>query len=1598
MMASKSRFSKMVDCLLFLGICWLLWLATTTSAIAECADCTWSSEKVLFRDFPSDYTFPDSQSLCLEVGVKTRIQFQINLDTHSATGPDIEECRNKGLEDPITCTWTGITGELVGTSRNWVPIGYCYLWLTQFDALVTKCGRYQFTVTADDTPACPATDSEPSWLSKTVYVKPGRPECPKNGTSTLGCGSDGGCSGGSCGKNGGAGPTPGLGSSEVSVNMSSVTILPVPPVQAIQYPLDDPGGVPSGSSCDLRKEHMEVFDVCSYGFYYRYWSRCGSCVVDGPHCRTEGNPINIEFGIDGTVISGTLNSDGSSTLTATYLDNSTSTFNLPAPSESTFTMSSGPSSLADAAGNQTTVDYGQSEQGTGYRYNSVTTSTGEQWKCYVDGTGGKLTRMVAPDGAYADFTYAPGGQWGAGRIQYAATKDSQGMTLSEVTCTYETKGRLETYTKSDTQTVYTYADPDETHPNRSTLEVVVQSAHEVGGVRERFSRTIYNYGGPTSDTTTVTRKRYLRSEDEPPGYDGSEDQVTIYVFSGGIETVNEQPTFVKTYVHTVTDAAGQTTTYDYSGDLLNSVTDPAGMTTDYSYNGARAVASITRHNDEYSCYSTEETTYESYSSVRAKTHRDVRGTYTYYQRNPDRPWLVDAIKLSDKELTDNQWKAEPPVMGYEYTTVKRYQYYTALDQEVTDGRARVDQLKTETIPNVGTTGPDHDQVTDYKYYDSALGKICASPTMVTYKDASGASRSTTTAYDIDGHVLSTTDANGKTIWYRYDPQGRQILTIYKWQGGTVGGTPEVYTQNEYSCCYLLWSRDENGNKTYYDYDDAKRVKRTWTDVQARAWPGVQIVNGEVVNGLSCPYSLVEYTYDSFGNQETVTTCSGLDPSGSPNNRVTRYTYDHINHVTKIDYPRDANHQNGIIASEEFGYDYLGRLLWKKGGPENKYTLYRYDDWGRLCGVYYNYASLPENSPTTGGDVTYVYAMTGHNDDAGSTLLAEMHDSSGTSSYTYDLQGRLRTYKPPVGLGVNDYVWYDYNSAGQKTEIKITDGANAPYDVTYDYFANGWLRGVNYGGSTIASYTYNPVGNRLLQINGNGTSTEYTYDNSDPRYFLGSITHKHGATTLATIGYPSRDDSGNPLAMIDWTGSWTYGYDANNCLTTAVPPNPVPDQPAGGPYEYDWVGNRVRPPRDPNSGSPSSANAMVYNTADQLTTWPGMHRYTYYPDGSLNEEKNADGSQVMKSYTYTSDGLLDEAGFDYTSSAVRRVLKNTWDANKNRVEFEVGVKDGQTYTPQRGCLFVYDTTAGIPAVIQKDSVYYVREPGGELLARVDGPNMSYYHFDQLGSTRLLTVYNPSADDRFGGVSDRYDYDAYGALMAHQRLAGSVDQPYQYVGQLGYYTHCQESEFELVQLGVRFYDTRIGRFVRRDPMRGATNPYFYVAGRVTRARDPLGLYGTEGDCKGLIPDLDKWVKDIVGRMKEGACADAIKNAGCKGYFDKINKGNPLDGITIKCVDKPGSDLAGSCGSSSRLILNSAGAGASTLLHELTHTCGWYYHPEGPPTDDGPFTCPYNCSQDKVWQHGNKEWESRAEYVRHSCFPDELPGFEVPLPILF
>jgi len=181
----------------------------------------------------------------------------------------------------------------------------------------------------------------------------------------------------------------------------------------------------------------------------------------------------------------------------------------------------------------------------------------------------------------------------------------------------------------------------------------------------------------------------------------------------------------------------------------------------------------------------------------------------------------------------------------------------------------------------------------------------------------------------------------------------------------------------------------------------------------------------------------------------------------------------------------------------------------------------------------------------------------------------------------------------------------------------------------------------------------------------------------------------------------------------------------------------------------------------------------------------------------------------------------------------------YDAEENRVK--IINKGGDVYH------FVYDPTASVPAAVYEEGPTYryfnVRAPDDSLINREkyeeNGQSLRLteshtYHEDGLGSTLAMT-------DQDGDVTDKYSYDAWGNVTPGQSNV-TADNPYQYVGQLGYYTHCMipdNQDFRFLQLGVRFYDPEIGRFTQRDRIGSVGSPYRYGEDSPIVLSDPSGL---------------------------------------------------------------------------------------------------------------------------------------------------------------
>ncbi|MCS6863198.1 MAG: hypothetical protein NZT92_23065, partial [Abditibacteriales bacterium] len=182
--------------------------------------------------------------------------------------------------------------------------------------------------------------------------------------------------------------------------------------------------------------------------------------------------------------------------------------------------------------------------------------------------------------------------------------------------------------------------------------------------------------------------------------------------------------------------------------------------------------------------------------------------------------------------------------------------------------------------------------------------------------------------------------------------------------------------------------------------------------------------------------------------------------------------------------------------------------------------------------------------------------------------------------------------------------------------------------------------------------------------------------------------------------------------------------------------------------------------------------------------------------------------------------------------------------------------------------------------------------GGLVRQVRGAGARYYQFDGLGSTRQLT-------DASQAVTDAVSYEAWGNVLSS---SGATVNPYEFVGQLGYYAN---GDSGLMLLGVRYYGSGVGRFWTADPTKDGHNWYAYVHNNPANLLDPTGKAAQGGGAVilailrqcvlgalvGILADvvvrcfkrypLPKW-EDVVWAACMGCC---IALTGPAGLIGKI-----------------------------------------------------------------------------------------------------------------
>jgi RHS repeat-associated protein len=423
------------------------------------------------------------------------------------------------------------------------------------------------------------------------------------------------------------------------------------------------------------------------------------------------------------------------------------------------------------------------------------------------------------------------------------------------------------------------------------------------------------------------------------------------------------------------------------------------------------------------------------------------------------------------------------------------------------------------------------------------------------------------SYNSAGQILTATDPLGTITQYGYDAFGNQTSMI-----GDAGNNNHLNQLTSWSYSPqgdAVSVTDPNGNVTTSAYDADRRLTATTLpngtntafayDPDGHVLQAQQSANATALRTASATYTLTgkpatitdangnitTSTYDLVDRLATVTDAVG---------RVTSYGYDSLSRQVAISNPAI---QSGPLLQQTYSPD---GLLASLTDANSHATSFAYDGFDRLATTTYSDSSTEA--------LSY---------DTDSNVLTRKTRGNQTLAFAYDTLNRLTTKTPPSPAAV---VSYGYDLAGRQTSVSDTSAAVATaappsaasvqyttttsYDVLNQPTAVAWnpapIAAAPTASSVTLSHAYNKANQRIGQTITDNSWLNYPTATASTVSYAANALNQYTAVGAVT---PSYDGNGN----LTTDGTFTYGYDAENRLTSAVGAGNTAS------YAYDAQGRR-----------------------------------------------------------------------------------------------------------------------------------------------------------------------------------------------------------------------------------------------------------------------------------------------------------------------------------------------------------------------------------------------------------------------------------------
>lgn len=870
------------------------------------------------------------------------------------------------------------------------------------------------------------------------------------------------------------------------------------------------------------------------------------------------------------------------------------------------------------------------------------------------------------------------------------------------------------------------------------------------------------------------------------------------------------------------------------------VTDPLGTARTHTFTTLLGVARTTGISQPcVTCAGSAARSYDSAGNLASQT--DFNGRITGYSYDLSRNLetsRTEALGTARARTVTTQWHSsyrvpteiEEPGKRTTFTHDASGNVLTKTERDTVTSESRTWTYTYNSFGRMLTADGPRTDVSDeaaYTYYTCTTGYECGQVHTVT--NAAG-HVTTYNTYNAHGQPLTMTDPNGVVTTLAYDLRqrltsrtvGSEVTTMEYWPTGLLkkATLPDgSYLEYTYDAAHRLTDiNDADGNRIHYTldlmgnrtgehaYDPSNALMRTRT----RAFNALNRLQREI-GAAGTPNVTTTYGYDNNGNQTSI---------AAPLGRTTGRSFDELNRLTQVTDPLlgvthyDYNALDQLISVTDprgkvtsYTYNALGDLT-QQVSPDTGTTTNLYDTAGNLLTstdargktAIYHYDALNRVTSLTYPDQAISYTYDSGTNQKG--RLTQVTDDSGSTSWTYDAQGRMLSRQQI--MGITKSVGYGYDLSGRLQTLTLPSGNTIGYGYT-----DGKVTSITLNGSTtiLSNVLYQPFGPTQGWTWGNGSFAIREYDSD------GLI------TALDSVGLKSYDyddafritdivDAGNAAR------SQSYGYDLLDRLTSATGAS------LNQGWTYDANGNRLSQTGD----QPSTYT--ISSTSNRLSSISGTLTRSY--------AHNASGS-VTGDGTVTS--MYDDAG--RLVSATKAGVTTTYAVNA------VGQRVRKT-SAGTSIYFVYDESGHLVgeydnagALIQ-ETVWLGDIPVATMRPSGASVDLFYVHADHLNTPRRIS--RPSDNV----IVWRWDSDPFGTSAANQDPDGDTQVfvyglrfPGQYADSEGlYYNYFRD------------YDPSTGRYAQSDPigLRGGLNTYGYVNQNPVLRVDPSGLVEWEGSSTG------------------------------------------------------------------------------------------------------------------------------------------------------